>query len=74
MIKGKAFRVMLDKFFESPTTQDARVQVELPNGQMMDISEMSLLENRILGSFETHRLVIKVENPVGAMGKIIRKL
>jgi len=74
MIKGKAFRVMLDKFFESPTTQDARVQIELPNGQMMDIAEISLLENRILGSFETHRLVIKVEQPMGAMGKIIRRL
>tara|TARA_Y100000310_G_C20185028_1_gene579896 strand:+ start:308 stop:532 length:225 start_codon:yes stop_codon:yes gene_type:complete len=74
MIRGKAFRIMLDKFFESPITQDARVQIELPNGQMMDISEMSLLENRILGSFESHRLVIKVENPVGAMGKVIRKL
>ena len=65
---------MLDKFFESPTTYEARVQIELPDGQMMDISEISLLENRILGSFETHRLVIKVEKPVGVMGKIIRKL
>ena len=74
MIRGKAFRIMLDKFFESPTTQEARVQIELPDGQMMDISEISLLENRMLGSFETHRLVIKVEKPVGAMGKIIRKL
>ena len=74
MITGKAFRLMLDKFLVSPTSQAARVQIELPNGQMMDISEISLLENRILGSFETHRLVIKVENPVGAMGKIIRKL
>ena len=74
MITGKAFRLMLDKFLTSPTTQAARVQIELPNGQMMDISEISLLENRILGSFETHRLVIKVEKPIGAMGKIIRKL
>ena len=65
---------MLDKFLESPTSQAARVQIELPNGQMMDVAEISLLENRILGSFETHRLVIKVEKPVGAMGKIIRKL
>jgi hypothetical protein len=74
MIKGKAFRMMLDKFLESPTSQAARVQIQLPSGEMMDISEISLLENRLLGSFETHRLVIKVEKPVGAMGKIIRKL
>ena len=66
--------MMLDKFLESPTSQAARVQIQLPSGEMMDISEISLLENRLLGSFETHRLVIKVEKPVGAMGKIIRKL
>ena len=74
MINGKDFRQVVDKFLISPTAQNARVQVELPDGKFMDITEISLLENRILGSFETHRLVIKVKNPVGAMGKIIRKL
>ena len=74
MIKGRAFGTMLDKFLAAPASQEARVQIQLPSGEMMDIAEISLLENRILGSFETHRLVIKVEKPVGARGKIIRKL
>ena len=74
MIRGKAFRTMLDKFFESPTTQDARVQIELPNGEMMDISEISLLENRLLFDKETHRLVFKCVEPKHVMGKVVKKL
>jgi len=74
MIKGKDFRVMLDKFLKSPASQQARVQVEMPNGEFFDISEISLLENRILGSYETHRLVLKCKRNVSPMGKIIGKL
>ena len=51
---------MLDRFLQSPASQQARVQVQLPNGEMMDITEISLLENRILGSTaRSHRLVFK---------------
>ena len=50
MIDGKTFRQGLDKFFKSPTCQGARVQIELPNGEMYDITGAKLLENRILGS------------------------
>ena len=74
MIKGKDFRVMLDKFLKSPASQQARVQVEMPNGEFFDISEISLLENRILGTYETHRLVLKCIKNVSPMGKIIGKL
>ena len=74
MIKGKAFRVILDKFLKSPVSQEARVQVQLPNGKIMDITEISLLENRILGTSETHRLVLKCKKNVSPMGKIIGKL
>ena len=48
MINGKEFRRILDKFLISPATQDARVQVELPDGyptKFLDITEISLLEN-----------------------------
>jgi len=51
--------------------------VELPDGspiKFWDIVEISLLENRILGSKETHRLVLKVMEPRHVMGKIIKKL
>ena len=74
MITGKDFRIMLDKFLKSPASQQARVQVQLPNGKIMDITEISLLENRILGSNETHRLVFICKEPRHSMGKIIGKL
>ena len=74
MIKGKAFREMLDKFLKSPASQQARVQVQMPNGEFFDISEISLLENRILGSTDSHRLVFKCEKSRHPMGKIIGKL
>jgi hypothetical protein len=31
MIKGKLFRQILDKFMTAPVSQEARVQVVLPN-------------------------------------------
>jgi len=77
MINGRDFRQIIDKFLISPTAQTARVQVELPDGfpiKFMDITEISLLENRILGSKETHRLVFKCVEPRHVMGKIIKKL
>ena len=74
MINGKDFREIIDKFLISPTAQNARVQVELPDGKFMDITEISLLENRILGNKETHRLVFKCVEPRHVMGKIVKKL
>ena len=74
MIRGKQFREMLDKFLISPASQTARVQVQLPNGEMMDILEISLLENTILDSKESHRLVLKCGKSIHPMGKIIGKL
>ena len=35
MIKGKLFRQILDKFMTSPVSQEARVQVVLPNGDII---------------------------------------
>jgi len=55
-------------------SKEARVQIELPNGELYDLKEIQLLENAILGDSETHRLVFRCEKPVHAMGKIIRKL
>jgi len=74
MIRGKHFRQMLDKFLQAPSCQDARVQIQLPNGEFFDISEISLLENKILGSYEAHRLVLKCKKNSSPMGKIIGKL
>ena len=74
MINGKHFRQALDKFFMSPVSGNARVQIQLPDGQMMDIKEINLLENRIVGDHDTHRLVIVAEPERAKMSKIIGKL
>ena len=74
MLDGKTFRQMIDKFLISPAGQNARVQIQLPNGQHMDIKEISLLENRLLGARETNRLVLVAQAQSTRMGKIIGKL
>ena len=74
MLNGKTFRQALDKFFVSPTSGNARVQIQLPNGHMMDIKEINLLENKLIGSRETHRLVLVAEPERARMSKIIGKI
>ena len=74
MIDGKTFRVVLDKFLISPVAQGARVQIELPNGKFLDLHSVKLLENKLIGSKESHRLVLKTKEPTDNMGKIIGKL
>ena len=75
---GRTFRQALQKFFDAPggVCLDARVQVELPNGEMKDIGEIKLLEKRIFGGIDTHRLVLKLNAPPGQrrLGKIIGHL
>ena len=78
MINGKDFRQILDhvlkKFMKSEVAKHARVQVELPNGEIYDMTDILLLENQILGDSETHRLVFRCKKPVHSIGKIIGKL
>ena len=74
MLNGKTFRQALDKIFVSPTSGNARVQIQLPNGHMMDIKEINLLENKLIGDRETHRLVLVAEPERARMSKIIGKL
>ena len=74
MIDGKTFRSGLDKFFQSPVCQAARVQIELPNGEFYDITGGKLLENKIIGSKETHRLVLTCKKPPEKMGMPIKIL
>jgi hypothetical protein len=53
MISGKLFRQVLDKFLKSPVSQNARVQVVLPNGQFYDIKGIQLMENKLIGVRES---------------------
>ena len=75
-MKAKELRQYLDKFLVSPAAQQARVQIELPNGEKLDVKEIQLLENRMIGDRDTHRINIKGEALPGTwkMGKIIGKL
>jgi hypothetical protein len=74
MIKGKLFRQILDKFMTAPVSQEARVQVVLPNGDFYDVKSIQLLENKLLGVRETHRLAITVEPTKCGMGSVMKKL
>ena len=73
-MNGKLLRQTLDKFMKSPVAQEARVQVVLPNGEFYDIQGIQLLENKLLGVRETHRLVITIEPEKWQMGQVIKKL
>lgn len=58
----------------SPVSQEARVQVVLPNGDFYDVKSIQLLENKLLGVRETHRLAITVEPTKCGMGSVLKKL
>ena len=75
-MKAKELRQYLDKFLKSEVAKIARVQIEMPNGEKLDVSEIQLLENRLIGDRDTHRLNIKGVRLQGTwkMPKIIGKL
>lgn len=74
MISGKLLRQTLEKFLTSPVAQEARVQVVLPNGEFFDIEEIKLLENKLIGARETHRLVLTIQPEQWKMGKVVKKV
>ena len=81
MISGKFLADQLNKFLKSPVCQQARVQVKLPDGEFrppdgyFDIIGISLLENNILGSRESHRIVFEISTGASwKMGKVKKKL
>jgi len=58
----------------SPVAQEARVQVQLPDGQHFDITSLQLMENKLLGARETHRLVFTIKPETWNMGKVLKKI
>tara|TARA_R100001443_G_scaffold62537_1_gene72451 strand:+ start:139 stop:375 length:237 start_codon:yes stop_codon:yes gene_type:complete len=71
MIKAKVVQMALEKMLKSPITQDARFQVKAGD-KYYDVMSMKLLENQVIGSRETHRIVIEVQDREFApMGKIL---
>jgi len=71
---GKLLRQVLDKLMKSPVAQEARVQVALPDGKYYDVQGIQLLENKMLGARETHRIVITIQPEQWQMGNVIRKI
>mgnify|MGYP000557044451 FL=1 len=79
-MNAKELDNQLNNFLQSPTCQNARVQVKLPKGEFhspdghFDILSMTLFENNIIGARETHRLVIEIAAESWRMGKTNKKL
>ena len=81
MINAKELAKQLDRFLKSPTCQNARVMVKLPQGEYrspdgcVDIKAISLFENNLIGARETHRILLEI-SPVESwkMGKLKKKL
>mgnify|MGYP003151040531 FL=1 len=74
MFTGKLLKQIVDKFTTSPAAQEARVQVVLPNGDFYDIDGVKLLQNKLVGVRESHRLVFTITPEQWKMGKVIKKL
>ena len=51
-MNGRLLGQVLDKMLVSPTTQNARVQLLLPNGKFYDIKTLELMENKIIENLE----------------------
>ena len=75
-MRAKELRQYLDKFLKSETAKQARVQIEMPNGEKLDLMEIQLLESRIIGDRDTHILNLKGVKLGGTwkVPKIIGKL
>ncbi len=58
----------------SSVAQDARVQVKTPDGRFFDVMSVNLVENKIIGARETHRIVISTHEELAKMGKPIKLL
>ena len=67
----KVIRMFNDK---SMVSKNARVSVELPDKSLWDVGEIFLAANKIIGSRETHRIVIRINKEIASPGKIETKL
>ena len=73
-MNGKLLRQVLDKMLKSPSAGEARVQVCLPDGKYYDITSLQMMENKLIGHRESHRLVFTVKAETWNMGKVLKKI
>ena len=73
MLKGRDLIMIFERFVgpkqKASVTQDARVQVRTPDGRHYDIKGVDLVENKLIGARETHRIVISTHEEVAKMCK-----
>ena len=81
MISGKEFIKQIEKFLKAEVCKEARVQVKLPQGEFkspdgfFDIKKIYLLQNNLIGSRESHRIVLEISTQESwKMGKAKRKV
>jgi hypothetical protein len=72
MISATLIRQVLDKFLKAELVKSARIQVMTSDGVYHDVKSMKLMENRIIGCRETHRIVIEVIPEHAPMGKVVK--
>jgi len=72
MISAVLIRQVLDKFLKGETVKSARIQVRTADGVYHDVKSLKLLENRIFGARESHRVIIEVTPERAPMGKVIK--
>ena len=75
MLKCQELEKIIRMFNDGSTvSKDARVSVELPDKSLWDIGEIFLAANKIIGSRETHRIVIRINKEIASPGSIEYKL
>jgi len=75
MLKSQELEKVIRMFNDKSTVaKDARVSVELPDKSLWDIGEIFLVANKIVGSRETHRIVIRINKEIASPGSILWKL
>ena len=72
MINAVLIRQVLDKMLKGETVKSARIQVKTSDGVYHDVKSMRLLENRLFGARESHRIVIEVVPEKAPMGRVIK--
>ena len=74
-MNGRLLRQVLDKMMKGNLhSRNARVQVCLPDGKYYDVTSLQLLENKLIGVRETHRIVFTVKSETWNMGKVLKKV
>ena len=74
-MNGRLLRQVLDKMMKGNLhSGNARVQVCLPDGKYYDVTSLQLLENKLIGVRETHRIVFTVKSETWNKGKVLKKV